>query len=771
MEEIMKKYTFIGESHPRIDAKDKVTGQAKYCADFSLPNMLHGKILRSPYAHARIINIDTSQAEKLPGVRAVVTGKDTGNAYMFGIDIYDEPILSWDNIIRFAGQEVAAVAAVDEATATAALELIKVEYEELPAVFDAKEAIKPGAPQVHPELAEVKNNIGFEVTIERGDIEKGFKEADVIVQDSFVTAQVNQCYMEPDACLATYDSTGKLTVWVGTQWPSLMRDELARALKIPIGKVRVLQYNVGGAFGGRFTMYPLHFATCLLAMKTGRPVKTVLTRTEEFIVQRARSRNYAEFKIGAKKDGTITAIQTNIIVDNGAYQYLGRRLATHMCCRSDANYRFKNIRYNCKNVYTNKTGIGTYRSFGDAEMTFPRESMMDILAEKLGMDTAELKLKNCARTGDVSPHGWHLNSVGVDECIAKATAAGGWKAKKAKKQPGRGIGIASTCHETDDRYGDGFMGSVTFIKILEDGSLQLITGEGEYGQGVNNACALVAAEELGVLPEAVNVLPHDTDISPWALGANGSRIMSAAVTATRLAALDTKRQAFEVAAEMLGVKEKELELGEGKIYVTGSPKKSVPLTDVGYYAIHRREGSMIVGKGVDERDTEYTLRASHATHYGHSVSATYYDTVVVEVEVDTDTGVVKVLKAIVADDCGKVIDLMQLEGQVDGATVQGIGAALFEERLVDDKGRVVNTSFDDYWVPLATNAPPIERIFVESMEPGYAYGCKGGGESPGIGSIVPAIANAIYDAVGVRIKTQPLTPEKILKALAEKEGK
>ena len=767
----MKKYTFIGENHPRIDAKDKVTGQAKYCADMSLPNMLHAKILRSPYAHARILKIDTSQAEQLPGVKAIVTGKDTPDTYMFGIDIYDEPLLAWDGVVRFAGQEVAAVAANDEVTAAAALDLIKVEYEELPAVLDPREAMKPGAPQVHPEMPQFKNNIGFEVTIERGDIEQGFKEADVIVHDKFVTAPANQCYMEPDACLATYDSSGRLTVWVGTQWPSIMRDELARTLKVPISKVRVLQHHVGGAFGGKFTMYPLHFITCLLSMRTGRPVKTVLTRTEEFIIQRHRSRNYAEFKIGAKKDGTITAIQTNIIVDNGAYQYLGRRMATHMCCRSDANYRFKNIKYNCKNVYTHKTGIGTYRSFGDAQMTFPRESMIDMLAEKLGIDTAELKLKNCARTGDISPHGWHLNSVGVAECIEKATAALSWKDKKAKKRPKRGVGIASTCHETDDRFGEGFMGSVTFVKILEDGGLQIITGEGEYGQGTHNACALVAAEELRVRLENVEVLPHDTDISPWALGAVGSRIMSSAITATRLAALDAKRQAFEVAAELLKVKEKELELGEGKIYVTGSPKKSVTLAEVGHYAIHRREGSMIAGKGVDERDTEYTLRASHDTHYGHSVSATYYDTVVVEIEVDTDTGVVKVLKAIVADDCGKVIDLMNLEGQVDGATVMGIGAAFFEERLVDDKGRVVNTSFDDYWVPLATNAPPIERIFVESMEPGFAYGCKGGGESPGIGSIVPAIANAIYDAVGVRIKTLPLTPEKILQALAEKEGK
>ena len=767
----MNQYTLIGKSVPRFDAKEKVTGQARYCADISLPNMLYGKILGSVYPHARILNIDTSQAEKLPGVKAVVTGKDTPKTYNFGIDIYDEPLLAWDGIVRLVGQEIAGVAATDAETAAEALDLIKVEYEELPAVFDPEEAMRPDAPPIHPELPHVKSNIGFEVTIERGDIEQGFREADVIVEDKFIVAPVNAAYLEPDACLASYDTTGRLTIWVGNQWPSLMRDELARTLKMPISKVRVLQNAVGGAFGSRFSIYPLHFITCLLAIKAMRPVKTVLSRREDMVKQRYRSRNLTEFRIGAKKDGTITAVQTNVIVDNGAYQYLSRRMASHMCCRSDANYRFKNIKWNCKNVYTNKGPIGTYRSFGDAQMTFPREQMMDILAEKLGMDTAELKLKNCAQTGDISPHGWHLNSVGVTECIEKATAAIGWKEKKARKQTKRGVGIASTCHETDDRFGDGFMGSVTFIKILEDGSLQIITGEGEYGNAVHNACAIVAAEELRVPLEHIEVLPHDTDISPWALGAVGSRIMSSAVTATRLAALDAKKQAFEVSAQMLEVKENDLELGEGKVYVRSEPERSVTLADVGYRAVHRRQGSMIIGKGVDERDTEYTLRASHETHYGHSVSATYYDTVTVEIEVDTDTGEVKVLKAVVADDCGKVIDLMSIEGQLDGATVQGIGAALFEERLLDNKGRVVNANFDDYWVPLATNIPPIERIFVESMEPGFAYGCKGGGESPGIGSIVPAIANAIYDAIGVRIKSTPITKEKVLQALAEKEDK
>ncbi|MDP2932211.1 MAG: xanthine dehydrogenase family protein molybdopterin-binding subunit [Chloroflexota bacterium] len=766
------EYTIIGKRFPRLDGREKVTGQAQYTADITLPNMLYGKILRSPYAHARILNIDTSRAEKLAGVKAIVSSKNTPKSYMFGIDIYDEPLLAWDDIVRFAGQEVAGVAATDKDIAVEAIDLIKVDYEELPAVFDPAEAVKPGAPQVHPELPYVKNNIAFEVTMERGDIEQGFREADVVVEDSFSVAPVTQCYLEPDACLASYDASDRLTVWVGNMWPSLMRDELARTLQIPVSKVRVIQKYVGGAFGARFTMYPLHFIASLLSMKAGRPVKLVRSRTEEFTLPRYRPAVWNHFRLGARKDGTITAIQTEVVMDNGAYQYLGRRQASHMCCRSDANYRFKNLKYHCINVYTNKAPPGTYRSFGDAEMTFGREQMMDILAEKLGMDTAELKLKNCARTGDISPHGWHLNSVGVAECIEKSTVAAGWKDKKAHKQPRRGIGIASTCHETDDRNRDGFYGSVSFVKILEDGRVQVITGEAEYGQGAHNAVAMVAAEELGVRPQDVEVPHHDTDYSPWALGAVGSRVMAAAVTATRLATLDARKQALDVAAAMLKAKPEELAMKDGKVYVASTPDRSVTMADIGHEALHRRGGSLIMGKGVEERwDTEYTLKAAHPTHFGHSVSATYYDTTIAEVEVDTTTGEVKVLNVVVADDCGKVIDQQSIDGQVQGATVQGLGAALFEERILDEKGRIANANFLDYKVPLSVNVPPIEKIYVESNEPGFAYGCKGGGESPGIGSIMPAIANAIYDAIGVRIKSTPITREKVLQALAEKEAK
>jgi CO/xanthine dehydrogenase Mo-binding subunit len=309
------------------------------------------------------------------------------------------------------------------------------------------------------------------------------------------------------------------------------------------------------------------------------------------------------------------------------------------------------------------------------------------------------------------------------------------------------------------------------IKLLEDGGVQLLIGEPEYGQGTHNAAAIVVAEELGIPMQNVEVVVHDTDRVPWGWGALGSRILAQAVNATYLACQDTKKQAIETAAMMLNAAPEKLEYKKGKVNVIGDPDKSVSLAQIGNYAVHRREGSMIIAKGVEERlETEYVLKSSHPTHYGRGVDATYYDTTIAEVEVDTETGLVKVLNVVVADDCGKVIDRMQLEGQVDGATMQGIGAGLMEGIILDDKGKIINANFDDYKVPLATNVPPIQKIFIESIEPGFAYGCKGGGESAGIGSVAPAIANAIYDAIGVRIKTPPLSGEPIVRALAERRG-
>lgn len=781
-------YKVIGTKVNRLDAKSKVTGKARYADDVILPNMLYGKILRSPYAHARILSIDTSKAEQLPGVKAVLTAKNAPQIYLFGVDIQDEPFLAWDGKVRFVGQEVAAVAATEESIAEEALELIKVEYEELPAVLNVEDAIKPGAPEVHDEILEIgtadlggagrylpvkiKNNVAFEAEYERGNVAEGLAEAHVVVEDEFKYTNVVAAYMEPDGCVASYDiGTGKLTLWVSSQWPSIIRDRLSRNLKLPLHKVRVVQETVGGAFGSKFTDFQFHYCAALLSMKTGRPVKLIRSRTEDFMLVRSRGDMTIRMKLAAKKDGTLTAELTDILVDNGAYQYMMRRRSLHMLERNDALYRFKNVKHHFRNMYTNKKVAGTYRSFGDAQMSWARESLMDILAEKLGMDPAEVRLKNATQRGDVTPSGWFIRSCGFSDCIKQATEAANWQEKRANKQPRRGIGIGCMCHETDDRASDGFYGSVCHLKLLEDGGIQVLIGEPEYGQGTHNAVAMVVAEELGIPMEKVEVVPHDTDIVPWGWGALGSRILAQAVNATYLACQDMKKLILDNAAEMLKMKPKDLEFKKGMVSFLSMPEKSLSLGEIGNYALHKLGGSMLVGKGVDERwETEYVLKSTHPTHYGRGVDATYYDTAIAEVEVDPETGVVKVLKVVVADDCGKVIDRKQLEGQVEGATTQGIGAALTEGIIVDNRGRIINPNFDDYKVPLATNVPPIQTLFIESIEPGFAYGCKGGGESAGIGSVPPAIANAIYDAVGVRIKTPPLSGEPTLRALAERRG-
>ncbi len=778
-------YDVIGSRVTRLDARSKVMGKAKFVDDILLPNMLYGKILRSPHAHARVLSIDTSRAERLPGVKAVITAHNSPEIYMTGIDIRDEPFLAWDGKVRFIGQEVAAVAATEESVAEEALELIRVEYEVLPAVLNVKDALKPDAPQIHDTILEIeeapefyrpikiKNNIAWEVAYDRGNAEQGLAEADVSVEDEFNYTNVVAAYMEPDGCVADYDTgTGKLTLWVSSQWPAIIRDTIAKNFKLPLHKVRVVQEAVGGAFGSKFTALQFHHAAALLSMRTERPVKLIRSRTEDFMMVRSRGDMTIHMKLGAKKDGTLTVEVTDILVDNGAYQYMMHRRSLHMLERNDALYRFQNIRHHFKNMYTNKKVAGTYRSFGDAQMSWAREALMDMLAEKLGMDPADIRLKNATQRGDVTPNGWYIRSCGFTKCIQQATKAANWKEKKSAKRLKYGIGIGCMCHETDDRASDGFYGTVAHIKVLEDGTVQLLIGEPEYGQGTHNAAAMVISEELGIPMENIEVVIHDTDRVPWGWGALGSRIMAQAVNATYLACQDTKRQAIETVALMLKIEPGKLEFKKGKVSVIGSPDRSQSLAQIGNYAVHRLEGSMIYGKGVEERfETEYVLKSSHPTHYGRGVDATYYDTAIAEAEVDTETGLVKLLNVVVADDCGKIIDRTQLEGQVDGATVQGIGAGLMEGIILDDKGKIINANFDDYRVPLATNVPPIEKIFVESIEPGFAYGCKGGGESAGIGSIAPAIANAIYDAIGVRIKTPPLSGEPILKALAEaREG-
>lgn len=758
----MKEYSVVGKRLPRVDGAIKATGEAKYSVDIVLPKMLCGKVLRSPYPHARILNIDTSKAERLRGVKAVITDKDTSKIECdpWAVGKY---ILAIDKV-RYIGDEVAAVAAIDEDIAQEALDLIEVEYEELPAVFDPLEAMKPEAPMIH----DAKGNIAESWNIERGDVDKNFREADCIVEDKVETQFQNHCCMEPIACVADFDISGKLTIWLSSMDMWNMRRGLAKVLNMAESKVRVIQTWVGGAFGSKIDMEPIHAICALLAKKTGKAVRMENTREEQFMASFRRINAIIEHKTGVKQDGKIVARQIKIIADAGAYNtwmsgFMMRRIA--IC--PDAMYRIPNMKAEAKLVYTNKPYVTAFRGFGSMKGTFVLETQLEVIAEKLGIDPMELRLKNATQTGHVSIHGEVIGSCALSECIQKVAESIGWKEKKKRRKYGRGIGMACSMYSSDYRIA-AFGGSVAFVKIIEDGRVNIISGEHEYGQGMWNVFAQIAAEELSVSIEDIEITPPDTDITPFALGPyGGGRNTISGGNAVKLAAEDAREKLFQVAAEMLEANPEDLTIGDRKIYVQGSPKKGISIAEVAKTSIHRRGGSAIIGKGVDEPDT--TDIPNMDTMYGNFSSAFTFSAHAAEVEIDTETGKIKVLNYESANDLGKAINPMTAEGQVEGQAVTGgIGYGLME-KMVWEKGHTLNPSFLDYKIPTALDIPPIKTILVESNEPHGPYGAKAVGRL----AIIPspsAIANAIYDAVGVRIKELPITPEKILKALGEKGG-
>jgi CO/xanthine dehydrogenase Mo-binding subunit len=724
--------------------------------------MLYGKILRSHYPHARILNIDTSKAERLPGVKAVITAKDT-------------PTIEWDpwavgkytlavDKVRCIGDEVAAVAAISEDIAEEALELIKVEYEPLPAVFDLSEAMQPDAPMIH----DAEGNIAETWNIERGDVEKNFREADCIIEDRFETQLQNHCYMEPICCVADFDISEKLTIWLTSMDMWNMRRTLAKVLNMTESKVRVVQAYVGGAYGARLDLEPIHAICALLAKKSGKAVRVENNREEQFLASFRRVNGIIEHKIGVKQDGRIVARHIKIIGNAGAYNtWLTGFQLKRIAVIPDGSYNIPSMKAEAKLVYTNKPYVTAFRGYGAIQGRFVVETHLDVIAEKLRMDPVELRLKNATQTGCVSIHGEVISSCALDECIHKVVKSIGWKEKKKKKIYGRGIGVSCSMYCSDSRLDNGFGGSVAFVEIHEDGRVTINSGEHEYGQGMFNVFAQITAEELGVPVEDIEITPQDTDITPYALGPyGGGRITVSGGNAVKLAAEDAREKLFQLAAEMLEANPEDLTIADRKIHVQGYPEKVVSIAEVAQTSIYQRKGSAIIGKGVDERDTDVqdldTMYGNHSSGYTFSVAAA-------EVEIDIETGKIRVLNYESANDLGKAINPMTSEGQVEGQIATGgIGYGLMEE-MVWDKGIMINPNYLDYKLPTALDMPTMKTILVESNEPNGPYGAKGLGRLA-IQPAPAAIANAIYDAIGVRIKDLPITPQKILKALKEKEG-
>ena len=763
---MVPKFAVVGQNVARRDAAGKATGSTKYAVDMKLPRMLAGKVLRCPHPHARILKIDTSRAESLPGVKALITAADVPNPKVFQTSW--EPPLATDRV-RYIGEAVAGVAAVDEETALEALKLIQVTYEELPAVFDPEAAMMPGAPQIHAAA----NNTETHFEIVRGDVEKGFHEADVIVSERFVTPRQNQVCMEPDTCLAYFDDSGTLTAWSSTARIFLIRAEIASVMGMPENMVRIIQpHAIGGHFGGRgVPMTNMYYVAALLAKKSGLPVKIFHTSEEDFATGHCRGDAIVEMKMGAKRDGTIVAKETKVIANQGAYgTSVGKAILTVTAMRHENFYRFTNIKTDARLVYTNLVPPGPMRGFGNAEGHFALESLIDMLAEKLGMDPVEFRLKNILHTGETSVHGWIIRSGGLEECIRKASEAIDWKDKRARKHPGdalvaTGLGITCAIHVAGLRISGvpwpiDISTSGAFVKVNYDGTVELLSGEGDCGQGASTVLAQICAEELGVRFEDVRVVETDTDTSPFAGGPVSSRVTTISGNAVRRAAADAKRSIFQAAAEKLEVTPEELDSREGRIFVKAHPEKALSFRE----AVAGVANPPILGEGVF---IPHQPGTDPNTFYGDCAAAYSFSAQAAEVGVDTETGEVMVKEYISACDLGQTINPSAAEGQIEGGISQGIGYTLTERYEVSG-GEVTSRRFADYKVPTAADLPDVKAILVESNDPCGPFGAKGVGEIVMVPT-APAITNAIYDALGIRMKDLPITPEKVLAALAQKE--
>ena len=753
-----REFDVVGTRVNRLDGFEKVTGTGKFIADITVPGMLTGRILRSPLPHARIVRIDTSRAKKVPGVRAVITAEDTPKRY-WGAFIKDQPILAIDKV-RYVGEEVAAVAAMDEAAAEEALSLIDVEYEELPAYFDPEDALAEDAVLIHEDKP---GNVALLIDVERGDVDEVFRNSDVVVEDTFKSHLQWQAPIETIGSVAEY-AGGKLTLYMNTQTLFMARHRLAWALDMREGDIRIIQPWVGGGFGGKSCDDNNAMVCSMLAIKTGRPVKIINTREEEFL---AGSRPRVPMKIwcrmGFKKDGTITAKHIDVIAENGAYCGKAPAITGVAALRHDTLYKYTTVKTRARLVYTNRIPTGAFRGFGNPSAEWAVEQVLDLGAHALGIDPLEIIKKNAAEPGYVSPHGNRVISCELKQCADRVERMMDWKNRRANKPPYRGLAVGATVHVSGKRHFGDYDGGSAVIKVNEDGKAMIWSGEGECGQGPTTALCQIAAEELGVPFEDVEISRADTDLSTYCHGAYASRLTYIAGNAVKDAARNMRQQILEIAAEMLEAAPEDLDIRQGRIFVKGAPDgKSTTVREVAHARLFRRGGAPLVAAGNFDPDSVL----QDPSRYGNESGAYNFAVQAAEVEVDPDTGKVTVLQYAAASDCGTVIFPLGAEGQVEGSIAQGLGYTL-SEGLLWDNGRPVNPNFSDYRLPTAGDMPKFLREFADSYEPTGPFGAKGLGELA-MDPFAAVIGNAIFDACGVRIKELPITAEKIYWALHRK---
>ncbi|MBI4645269.1 MAG: molybdopterin-dependent oxidoreductase [Bacteroidia bacterium] len=705
----------VGKRLPKLDSPDKSTGRALFTDDISLPNMLFGKLLLSPVAHANILSIDTSEALKLPGVKVILTGADVPDvAWGTSPARYDENILAKKKV-RFVGDVVAAVAAVDEETCYNGLKLIKVDYEELPAVFDAEEAMKDGASQLFDDKYE--NNINTRVDHHFGDIEKGFAEADYIKEERFTGNRTYQNAIEPHCAIAEWDSHGRVTLYTSTQVVHYVHHQLSRILGIPSGDIRVIMTNCGGGFGSKAATNTLEIMSIFLSKKTGYPVKMRFNREEMYLYGRGRHKQYIDLKIGVKKDGTITAVKQKAVLEGGAYSSFGIISAYYAGSMLPTLYKFPNYKYDGYRVNTNLPPCGAFRGHGCPHPRFAFESLLTMIADDIGMDSIDIRLKNAMEPDYHTCNDLDIRSCEFKACLEQVRKKSGWDKKKGKLPKGRGIGIGCGSFVSGAGYPiyrSDFPHSNAMIIVQEDGSKAvLFIGDADIGQGSDTVLAMAACEAMGITLDRISVVSADSDLTPVGFGAYSSRVTLMGGNASKMAGEEIKKQVLAAAAEILKIAQDKLDAKDNKIFVNEAPEKFIRWEDAAF-AFFSKNGPL-VGRGhySPPKGLGGTYKgAAVGTSPAYSFSAT-----VCEVEVDMETGKVKVMNFWDAHDCGTAVNPMAVEGQAEGAVLMGMSEVLFENEIFDEKGRMLNADLHNYLIATSADMPEISSNIVDSYEP------------------------------------------------------
>ena len=752
----MSKHRYIGQRVPEVHSFAKISGKAEFSDDLKLPGMLQARILRSPHAHARILGIDVSRALRVQGVVTVMTGQDTPGIN-YQAQMPDMPVLARDKV-RYVGDPVAAVAAESLEAAGEALKLIEVRYEPLPALLDPEEALKQSAPQIH----EGKNNLMLQINRDFGDVDQAFAASDRVFEDEFSTQAAAHCNLEPRCSVARLTADNVLEIWTGTQSPYFVRKEVAHVCALPLSQVRVMPILSGGGFGSRSKYCEDEGVTALLAIRTGKPVKITLSREEEMTTTRIRHPYRMKIKTGVRRDGTLLARQMEVVVDKGAYCHYGPGVTGYAGGIASSLYRVPNFRYRARIVYTNKEVGGPFRGFGAPQVGLAIDVQLDRIAQELGLDPVQIRQRNLTVPGELTPCGWKVTSCGFEECLQKAIEATDWERKWRSPKHGRlrrGIGLAGAIHVSGSNiFPDGEFSSIE-LKMYRDGQVALYKGSGDTGTWADTVLAQMVAEELDLPLSSVKVMGYDTLVAPVSLGSFASRVCFEDGNAAKGAAIQLRGYLLESASAALGLPVESLVAHDGRIHAQSDESKALDYGE----AVFR--SPRCIGH-VLSSSYEYsppTVRLP-PNGYANTSAAFAFSIQVAEVLVDTSTGELRVERMTVAQDVGKAINPLAVEGQIEGAVLQGIGYALSEELITDSRGRVVSDCFEKYMMPTSMDLPEIRIILVESADAEGPYGAKGVGEI-GLNNTAPAIVNAVHNAIGVRFHHLPVKAEEVYFAL------